>query len=57
MNKSGITIGTSWTNPNGRTWTVYETLPGGRAKVRSGFRFGEMNYRDIKAAIAVQVLA
>lgn len=47
-----ITIGTVWM-ADGRAWEVYELLPFGRAKVRSGFRFGEMSYRSIRAAIAL----
>lgn len=47
-----VDIGTQWTSPDGRTWSVYELMPFGRAKVRTGFRFGEMRYSDILAAVA-----
>lgn len=46
-----ISVGTSWTNASGKTWTVYEILPFGRARIRSGFVFGEMYLRDIARAI------
>jgi hypothetical protein len=49
-----IKIGTSWTGSNGRTWEVYEILPFGRARIRSGMRFGEMYHRDIRAVLAAQ---
>jgi hypothetical protein len=47
-----VEVGASWTTPNGRTWTVTEALPFGRAKVRSGMRFGEMKHSDIRQAAA-----
>lgn len=46
-----VRVGTSWTNASGKTWTVYEVLPFGRARIRSGFIFGEMYFRDIRRAL------
>lgn len=47
-----VRVGTSWTNASDKTWTVYEMLPFGRARIRSGFIFGEMYLRDIARALA-----
>jgi len=47
-----ISVGTTWTDTTGREWRVYEVLPFGKARVRSGMRFGEMRFSDIRAAKA-----
>lgn len=46
-----IRVGTSWTNASGKTWTVFEVLPFGRAGIRSGFLFAEMRFCDIRRAL------
>lgn len=50
--KLKVAVGSSWTDSRGRVWTVYERLPFGRARVRSGMRFGEMRDRDILPLLA-----
>lgn len=51
MTTTQITVGTKWTTSDGRTWEVTEIKPFGKAEVRSGWRFGQMRFCDIRAAM------